>query len=65
MNDVPLDEWNGSKATSKATRDLQATIERIERQNARQQVWMLVLTAVAAVAALIAAWPVIKGWFGG
>ena len=56
---IPLDMWNGSKAT----KELQATIERIEKGNARQSKWMLWLTAIAAVGAVIAAVPVIWGWF--
>jgi hypothetical protein len=55
---IPLDEWSGSKAT----KELQSTIERIERENTRQQKVMLWLTAIAAVAAVIAALPVIQGW---
>ena len=55
---IPLDIWNGSRAT----KELQATIERIEKENARQTKWMLWLTAIAAVAAIIAAWPVVWGW---
>jgi hypothetical protein len=55
---IPLDEWSGSKAT----KELQAAIERIERDNARQTNRMLWLTAIAAVAAVIAAVPVVQGW---
>lgn len=45
-----------------AIKQLQATIERIERENARQTKWMLRLTFIAAVAAAIAAVPVAQGW---
>ncbi|WKA29826.1 hypothetical protein [Bradyrhizobium roseum] len=52
---IPLNEWNGSKEVSDK-------LESIQKQNAGQQRLMLGLTAVAAVAAIIAAWPVIKEW---
>lgn len=52
---IPLNEWNGSKNVTDA-------LARIQKQNERQQRWMLGLTAVAAVAAIIAAWPVVKEW---
>ena len=55
MKNIPLNEWNGSKDVSDA-------LERFQKQNARQQKWMLVLTAIAAVGAVIAAWPVVKEW---
>jgi len=55
---IPLDEWSGSKAT----KELEATIERIQRENAAQAKWMLVLTGIAAVAAVIAAAPVVVSW---
>jgi hypothetical protein len=56
---IPLDEWSGSKAT----KELQAAIERIEEKNKWPQRWMLLLTAIAAVGAAIAAWPVVRDWF--
>ena len=52
---IPLDQWNGSKEVSEA-------LERIQKENAGSQRLMLAITAVAAVAALIAAWPVVKEW---
>jgi hypothetical protein len=55
---IPLDEWSGSKAT----KELEKTILRVQEENARPQRWMLILTAVAAVGAVIAAWPVVKEW---
>jgi hypothetical protein len=55
---IPLDEWSGSKAT----KELEATIVRLQRENARQSMVMLILTAIAAVAAIIAAVPVVKDW---
>ena len=55
---IPLDEWSGSKAT----KQLQDTIERHHEENKWPQRWMLFLSAVAAIAAVIAAWPVINGW---
>lgn len=55
---VPLDEWNGSRAT----KELHKTILDIQKDNAGQTRWMLLLTAIAAVAAVIAAWPVVQGW---
>jgi len=57
---IPLDEWSGSKAT----KELQKKIEEIQEENSGQAKWMLGLTFIAAVAAIIAAWPVIKGWIG-
>jgi hypothetical protein len=48
-----LKEWNGSKEVADA-------LERIQKENAGQQRWMLALTAIAAVGAVIAAWPVVK-----
>jgi hypothetical protein len=56
---IPLDELSGSKAT----KELEATIERIEKANAGQARVMLILTAIAAVAAIIAALPVVMSWF--
>ena len=55
---IPLDEWSGSKAT----KELEHTIERIQKENASQSRLMLVLTGIAAVAAVIAAAPVVMGW---
>lgn len=55
---VPLDIWNGSKET----KDLHETILRIERSNARQTKAMIWMTAIAAVAAVVAAIPVVQGW---
>lgn len=52
---IPLGEWNGSKEVKDA-------LERIQKQNVGQQRWMLILTAIAAVGAVIAAWPVVKDW---
>ena len=52
---IPLNQWNGSK-------DVTDALKRIQKQNDGQQRWMLALTGVAAVAAIIAAWPVIKEW---
>jgi hypothetical protein len=56
---IPLDDWNGSKAT----KDLKESIERIQKENATQSYWMLGFTVVAAIAAIIAAIPVITAWF--
>jgi len=58
MMNIPLDEWSGSKAT----KELEQTIERIQRKNAWPQRWMLLFSAVAAIAAVIAAFPVVKEW---
>lgn len=55
---IPLGEWNGANAT----KALQAAIERLHKENAKQQRWMLALTAIAAIAAIIAAVPVILAW---
>ena len=55
---IPLNEWSGSKAT----KELQDAIERIEMRNVWPQRWMLFLTGVAAIGAVIAAWPVVKEW---
>jgi hypothetical protein len=55
---IPIGEFSGSNATN----ELRRTIERIQAENARQSRWMLALTAIAAIAALIAAWPVVKDW---
>lgn len=55
---IPLDEWSGSKAT----KELQAAVERIEKQNTARERWMLFLAAVAAIGGMIAAWPVVKDW---
>lgn len=55
---IPIGEFSGSNATN----ELHRTIERIQAENARQSRWMLALTAIAAIAALIAAWPVVKDW---
>ena len=57
---IPLDEWSGSKAT----KEIQKTIERQHRDNTRAQRCMLIFALNAAVAAVIAAWPVVKGWIG-
>jgi hypothetical protein len=57
---IPLDEWSGSKAT----KSLEETIKRIDAKNSTAQRWMLVLSAIAAVGAVIAAWPVIGEWLG-
>ena len=56
---IPLGQWSGSDATKK----LEATVERIQKENAGANRLMLILTAIAAVAAVIAAWPVVKPWF--
>jgi len=55
---IPLDEWSGSKAT----KELQASVERIQQSNSRLGWSMLILAAIAAVAGVIAAVPVIHGW---
>jgi hypothetical protein len=55
---IPLDEWSGSKAT----KELKDAIERIQKENTGSQRWMLFLTFVAAVAAIIAAVPVVQAW---
>jgi hypothetical protein len=52
---IPLNQWNGSKEVSDK-------LEHIQKQSAGQQRWMLALTAIAAVGAVIAAWPVVKEW---
>lgn len=52
---IPLNQWNGSK-------DVADALERIQKENAGQQRGMLALTAIAAVGAVIAAWPVVKEW---
>ncbi len=54
---LPLGQWNGSDQVREA-------LERIQKQNTGQQRWMLFFTVVAAVAAVIAAWPVVKPWMG-
>jgi hypothetical protein len=58
LMNIPLDEWSGADAT----RELQRAIERIEKENGRQSRLMLGLTAIAAVAAIIAAVPVVQAW---
>jgi hypothetical protein len=55
---IPLNEWSGSKATQ----ELKDSIERIQRENSRLGWWMLSFAAVAAVAGVIAAVPVIQAW---
>jgi hypothetical protein len=55
---IPLGEWSGSNAT----KNLERTIERIQKENAAQSRLMLALTAIAAVAAVIAAAPVAMAW---
>jgi hypothetical protein len=55
---IPLNEWSGSKAT----KELQESVERIQRSNSRLGWSMLILAAIAAVAGVIAAVPVIQGW---
>ncbi len=55
---IPLDEWSGSKAI----KQLERTVKRIEAANVWPKRLMLFLTAVAAVAAIIAAAPVVMGW---
>jgi hypothetical protein len=55
---IPLDEWNGSKAT----KELHAAIERNQKETSRQGLWMLIFTIIAAVGGSIAAWPVMKEW---
>lgn len=52
---IALNQWNGSE-------NIRQALEQIQKQNAGQQRWMLALTAVAAIGAVIAAWPVMKGW---
>jgi hypothetical protein len=47
---IPLDEWSGSKAT----KELQRTIERNEAENAKQSRWMFVLTAAGTAFAFVA-----------
>jgi hypothetical protein len=51
---VPLNIWNGSK-------EVRETLQAIEKRNSGQQRWMLWLTAIAAVGAVIAAVPVVWG----
>jgi hypothetical protein len=53
---IPLNEWNGSK-------DVREALEKIQKENAGQQRLMVWLTAIAAVGAVIAAWPVVKEWW--
>jgi hypothetical protein len=55
---IPLDEWSGSKAT----KELQAAIERNQKASARQGWWMLIFTIIAAIGGTIAAWPVVRDW---
>jgi hypothetical protein len=55
---IPLDEWSGSKAT----KELQTSIERIQQSNSRLGWSMLVLAAIAAIAGVIAAIPVVQAW---
>jgi hypothetical protein len=55
---IPIGEWSGANATVR----LEKTIERIEKENVARERWMLVLTAVGAVAAIVAAMPVVWGW---
>ena len=47
---------------SKATKVLEATVQHIPKENAGQTKLMLVLTFIAAVAAIIAAVPVVLSW---
>jgi hypothetical protein len=58
MMNIPLGEWSGSNAT----KELERTIERIQKENAAQSRLMLALTGIAAVAAVIAAAPVVVAW---
>ena len=46
---IPLDEWSGAKAT----KELQAAIERHQVETNRQTKWMLRLTWVMAVFTLV------------
>ena len=55
---IPLGKWSGSDATS----ELRDSIERSQRSNARLTWVMVVLAAIAAVAGVIAAVPVIQAW---
>jgi hypothetical protein len=55
---IPLDEWSGSKAT----KQLEETIERHHNDGKWMQRWMLIFSLVAAISAVIAAWPVVKEW---
>ena len=54
---IPLNEWNGSKAVTDA-------LDRIQKENEKSSRSMMRWTGVAAVAAIIAAWPwpVVKEW---
>jgi hypothetical protein len=52
---IPLNEWNGSKAVTDA-------LDRIQKENERSSRTMMRWTVVAAIAALVAAWPVVKEW---
>ena len=56
---IPLDEWSGAKAT----KELEATIRRINREGRWPMRLSLVLSTIAAIAALVAAWPVVAGWW--
>lgn len=47
---IPLDEWSGSKAT----KELQRTIERIEEENAKQSRLMFKLTVAGTLFAFVA-----------
>ena len=58
MKNIQLDEWSGSKAT----KELQASIERSQRSNGRLTWAMLILAGIAAIAGVIAAIPVVQAW---
>ncbi len=55
---IPLGEWSGSDATER----LRKSIEQSQRSNTRFTWAMLILAAIAAIAGIIAAIPVIQAW---
>jgi hypothetical protein len=55
---IPLGKWSGSDSTDQ----LRESFERGQRSNARLTWAMLALAAVAAIAGVIAAIPVVQAW---
>jgi hypothetical protein len=50
---IPLNEWSGSK-------DVKETLERIQKDNAGTQRWMVLLTFIARFGTVIVAVPVAR-----
>lgn len=57
---IPLGQWSGSDAT----KQLEQTIIKLQEENRARERWMLWLTMIAAIAAVIAAAPVVQVWLG-